>query len=406
MNPLKVTTEQFLSTLFDPNDTVCLRVFSDRKDEDAAFKGLKMETEAAKIEGLRETLAKHNRQNRGIFFCVNSGGHNDTDITRINAQFVEMDDFAFDEQWARVQAFALPPSLVVQTQKSLHCYWLMKKPEVAKFRKVQKQLVAQFGGDPTCVNESRVLRLPGYYHCKKEPVMVSVVLFAPERRYTQDELSEALPATSEESSAIAAPSVKGSVMRLGASRQTLRLHTALQSKRCKPPRTRLVCDDFQPCRIRGWRGGDSRSVKSLSELQLRRDAEQNSALLGQRHKAHDLQKDCREGIQMPKAGARRLRLQVSCGIGVQASDNAGAVIRPRRAGNQGQPAFEHSDLADVCFGLPLQHRRRDGRDIAQLQRQREVQAQSRRHRAAHQAAPRDIQALLREQGDAPRGAMR
>jgi putative DNA primase/helicase len=209
MTPLNVTAEQFLSTLFEANDTVCLHIFSDRKDEDAAFKGLKLETEAAKIDKMRETLEKHNAHNRGIFFCVNFGGHNDGDISRINAQFVESDEGTFEEQWERVNAFPLPPSLVVQTQKSLHCYWLMKSAKVERFRHVQKQLVAQFNGDPVCVNESRVLRLPGFYHCKKEPVMVSVVLFAPERRYTQDELSAALPKVADEPTAVTATAAKG-----------------------------------------------------------------------------------------------------------------------------------------------------------------------------------------------------
>lgn len=81
--------------------------------------------------------------------------------TRINAQFVECDSLSIDEQKVMIDAFELPPSLIIKTKKSLHTYWFIKEGEVAKFRTVQKQLIKQFHGDPMCVNESRVLRLAG-----------------------------------------------------------------------------------------------------------------------------------------------------------------------------------------------------------------------------------------------------
>ena len=80
--------------------------------------------------------------------------------------------------------------MVIRTRKSLHTYWFIKDAKVAQFRPIQKALVSHFGGDPACVNESRVMRLPGFYHCKKEPVLVECVLFHPERRYTQEQIAE------------------------------------------------------------------------------------------------------------------------------------------------------------------------------------------------------------------------
>jgi putative DNA primase/helicase len=87
---------------------------------------------------------------------------------------------------------------VVKTRKSLHCYWLMKNAEVGKFRNIQKRLIAHFGADPACVNESRVFRLPGYNHCKEAPVLVECIKFNPELRYTQAQLEAVLPALPEE----------------------------------------------------------------------------------------------------------------------------------------------------------------------------------------------------------------
>ena len=86
---VKVTAMDVLGSLFNPTETVCFRVFEDRKD--GIFHGAKLECECGKYMGIEETLRQHNEKNRGIFFVVNYGGHDDAAITRINAQFFEMD---------------------------------------------------------------------------------------------------------------------------------------------------------------------------------------------------------------------------------------------------------------------------------------------------------------------------
>ena len=59
-----IPIEEFLRPFFDAGETVCLRVFSDRKD--AAFKGAKLECPAGRIGSMMETLKRHNAKNRGI----------------------------------------------------------------------------------------------------------------------------------------------------------------------------------------------------------------------------------------------------------------------------------------------------------------------------------------------------
>ena len=122
----QIAPEEFLAPFFNPSETVCLRVLADRPG--SSFGGAKVEAILRDFteDDTTDLLKRHNSQNRGIFFMVNQGGHEDADITRYNAQFVEMDDAPFDEQLARVRAFALPPSLIVKTRRSLHCYWLLK----------------------------------------------------------------------------------------------------------------------------------------------------------------------------------------------------------------------------------------------------------------------------------------
>ena len=168
-------------------------MFDDKKE--GIFKGAKLSCECGKYKSIEETLKSHNAMNRGIFFVVNYGGQDDESITRINAQFVEMDNDSFEEQQKKIDAFPLPPSMIMKTQKSYHVYWFMNaSAKVERFRTIQTQLVKHFDGDPMCVNESRVMRLPGFMHCKKDtPVEVTCVSFHPERKYTQDQLSDILP---------------------------------------------------------------------------------------------------------------------------------------------------------------------------------------------------------------------
>lgn len=196
MKPLNIPLEEFLRPFFEPSDTICLRVFADRKDG-IPFKGIKLETTLSQVSDKIPWLNEQNAQKRGIYFVVNAGGHEDAEITRINAQFMECDNRTLDEQWALINAFPLKPSIVVKTRKSLHTYWLMKDADVGAFRRVQRRLAAHFGGDRACINESRVLRLPGFMHSKQEPIMVECVKFNPELRYTQAELEQHLPPLDE-----------------------------------------------------------------------------------------------------------------------------------------------------------------------------------------------------------------
>lgn len=208
LKALNIPLEEFLRPFFEPDERVCLRVFDDKKT--GTFKGAKLETTAGAIAAMTDTLQKHNAENRGIYFVVNYGGHEDSEISRVNAQFMECDELSLDEQLKQIEAFPLEPSLVVKTRKSLHTYWLIKDGDVAAFRRIQKRLAAQFHGDKTCINESRVLRLPGFNHCKEEPVLVECVHFRPELRYTQAELEAVLPEVPDKTPAPVAATVKGS----------------------------------------------------------------------------------------------------------------------------------------------------------------------------------------------------
>ncbi|MGN0634273.1 MAG: DNA polymerase [Oscillospiraceae bacterium] len=193
----KFNLKDILGSMFKSEETVCIRIFSDKKD--STFPGKKLSCKLKDLSTILPELKEHNAHDRGIFYVVNYGGHTDKEITRINAQYVEMDNISIEEQKKKIKEFPLPPSLVIQTLRSLHVYFFVDETAtVEDFRPIQKQLVKYFDGDPACVNESRVMRLPGFYHCKTStPVKVNCLCFHPERVYTQQDIAKHLPPLEE-----------------------------------------------------------------------------------------------------------------------------------------------------------------------------------------------------------------
>ncbi len=167
-----------------------IRVFSDKKG--TGFKGKNLSFNMKDFSSKIKILMAHNEANRGIFFVVNSGGNSDRKINKINAQFFECDTLSLEEQMENISKFPLEPSIIVQTKKSLHVYFLIKNGKVEKFRDIQKKLAKHFNGDGSCINESRVMRVPGFYHCKEEPVRVKCIKFNPNLFYTQEDLEREL----------------------------------------------------------------------------------------------------------------------------------------------------------------------------------------------------------------------
>ncbi|EJT6170999.1 phage/plasmid primase, P4 family [Clostridium perfringens] len=167
-----------------------IRIFSDKKG--TGFKGKNLSFNINDFQSKSKVLMAHNEVNRGIFFVVNSGGNSDRKINKINAQFFECDTLSLEEQMENISKFPLEPSIIVQTKKSLHVYFLIKNGKVEKFRDIQKKLAKHFNGDGSCINESRVMRVPGFYHCKEEPVRVKCIKFNPNLFYTQEDLEKEL----------------------------------------------------------------------------------------------------------------------------------------------------------------------------------------------------------------------
>lgn len=179
-------TKQFLQHF--PN--YYLQTFDDK----GVDKGLTMHGTPLNLEG--SALLNLNQKGAGIFFTPNrfTKSRKAEDCEGVNAWFFEIDNVSLDQQWEKVCNAPLMPSLVVKTKKSLHCYYLTENGTIENFRTIQKGLIKYFDSDPACKDICRVLRVPGFNHCKAEPVMVEVI-WEEANKYTEEQLLVAYPYT-------------------------------------------------------------------------------------------------------------------------------------------------------------------------------------------------------------------
>lgn len=181
----------FLSSLFDEDEIVPIRLIDDKKRPDhyPQNRSYKLCDIKSKLADLRT----YNNDGYAIHFIPNGGGHHDKDVKSAKVQFMECDDLTLEEQYKQIESFPLKPSYLIQTSKSVHCYWKLEDGSIKRFRDIQVKLAKYFHGDSSVQNESRCMRLPTFYHNKAEPIEVRLVAFHPDRVYTQDAIEELLP---------------------------------------------------------------------------------------------------------------------------------------------------------------------------------------------------------------------
>lgn len=138
-------------------------------------------------------LAARNDEQTGVFVVVNETdglGFSDTNVTKVRALFVDLDGSDIEP----VRSCSLPPHAVVQTSAGRwHAYWRVTNVRVNEFSRFQGALAQKFDGDPSVKNPSRLMRLPGFYHCKTIPSMVRVQFTdACKVSYTAEEMEQLL----------------------------------------------------------------------------------------------------------------------------------------------------------------------------------------------------------------------
>jgi hypothetical protein len=88
----------------------------------------------------------------------------------------------------------LPPSIIVKTSKGkFHIYWLVDDFPLDQFERAQRGIAKVLGTDPSVVDLSREMRIPGFMHTKGKPTVVELLHVDPSMRYGADEVLGAFP---------------------------------------------------------------------------------------------------------------------------------------------------------------------------------------------------------------------
>lgn len=123
-------------------------------------------------------LCAYNAIGYGIFAVVNvldGRGRNVKNVVSIRAHFVDLDNLSAMQNLQRAAAWSPAPAFAVASSPNkAHVYWPVA-PYVSndKFTVVQRKLIALFDGDKRIHDATRVMRVPGFWHQKGEPVLTT-----------------------------------------------------------------------------------------------------------------------------------------------------------------------------------------------------------------------------------------
>ncbi|MCY3018937.1 MAG: AAA family ATPase [Planctomycetota bacterium] len=170
----------------EANGVFSFQCFDDSKDK---------RPELARV--LHGTLAQHadeltrlNEQGAGVFVAVNATdgrGRKAENVVAVRALFVDADDVPLPEAWH------VRPSIInKRDERHWHAFWAVSDMPLSEFGTAQKRLAAYYHTDPKVSDLPRVMRLPGFFHRKGEPILVTTWESRPET-YTVPEVLVRLP---------------------------------------------------------------------------------------------------------------------------------------------------------------------------------------------------------------------
>jgi hypothetical protein len=150
----------------------------------------------AKVHQGTALLDAYYRAGTGVWVTVNETdgrGRKITNIIRVRTVFQE-DDAGHNGP------FPLEPSIIIETSPDhFHRYWLVADywpaDEQGKhdFTAVMNRMIASYGSCKNAKDISRVLRLPGFLHRKREPFFRVRIIEAPGHRYSRADILKAFP---------------------------------------------------------------------------------------------------------------------------------------------------------------------------------------------------------------------
>lgn len=187
-------TSAFIAALTGSPDTECdWRVINDRNKGEQAI------NLRGTLATLASTLIDYNNRGFGIFMTVNAmkpdGTRTLDNVDFIRAHVVDVDDvLTAQDSYQRAVGSTMPPHFAVQSSAGkFHLYWLVQPYVDNNFYTVQQRKLCQlYQGDTAVTDASRVMRVPGFLHCKCEPQLTTCWAIINAPRYTAQQIADNL----------------------------------------------------------------------------------------------------------------------------------------------------------------------------------------------------------------------
>jgi hypothetical protein len=140
------------------------------------------------LDGAAASLERYNNAGYGLFVVVNELDGSGRDLSSVSAIRAHMIDYDQpDASWQTYQAVAkweLPPTFTVTASipGKFHAYWSVHREtgavNLAAYELTQRKLAAKWNSDPSIVDATRVMRLPGSWHLKNPVAPAMVTMYA------------------------------------------------------------------------------------------------------------------------------------------------------------------------------------------------------------------------------------
>ena len=137
-------------------------------------------------------LDELNQSGYDIFVTINETDGKDikgANVTRVRALFADFDGSPL----SNLDRIPLKPSFTVNTSPGKHhAYWLIDDCPLDEFKPMQQKLAQILDSDPAVCDLGRIMRVPGFYHLKGDPFMVTIDCPEQVKRYSFREMKKAI----------------------------------------------------------------------------------------------------------------------------------------------------------------------------------------------------------------------
>ena len=139
-----------------------------------------------------DSLEDLNQAGYDIFVTINETDGKDikgANVTRVRALFADFDGSPL----SNLDRIPLKPSFTVNTSPGKHhAYWLIDDCPLDEFKPMQQKLAQILDSDPAVCDLGRIMRVPGFYHLKGDPFMVTIDCPEQVKRYSFREMKKAI----------------------------------------------------------------------------------------------------------------------------------------------------------------------------------------------------------------------